>query len=1024
MNQFWMSAFSLRLMPGCLLSGLLFFGLPVHAAEPEPLPIDLHHTAWTAKDGAPYFSDRMAQTKDGWLWLGAPAGLYRFDGIRFEKFIPPNGDLHEQEIFTLKGGALGSLLIGYVYGRVGIVKDGKYSSFDEKDGLPVSRVTSVEQGLDGRLWASTQKGLFYYEGKRWQQVDTSMKIPTVTLGQTLMDSKGTLWIYGPHNVVYYLPDKERVFHQTEIKAWDFSEGKNGTIWGLTTKDKHLILISGSVDKEELALWENYPLKQDAPQFDKQGNLWESSAEGIFRTTYVGNRLVRQSMQHKEGLSGFSSEHVLSNAYGNVWVATDNGIDRFRPKRLNQIELSSNFVGPARAIAPGENGHVTVLNFDIPPPDENKLVDTTQLRNATSPPVTGSIPTLYRDPAGVLWTPRFDSTLLKTDQSGTTVIALPDEFKKVASVFAMTSDSEGGLWVAGQALGNYRLFDGKFSRMAKYPGIPDEAALCMHTGPDGRLWFGYRDNKIALLEGTKVRALGPELGLAIGNVLTITVKNKHVWAGGEHGLAHFDGQRFTAVNGIGNENFYGITGLIETHDGSLWVHSVTGISRISAAELDKALKTSSYNVRFERFDYQDGLEGGAAQRFPHPTAVEASDGKLWFSTTVGVYWIDPYQLQHDPTLPSLLIRGMQSEGKYYAPTNNLRLPQKTENLQIDYTALSFGVPERIQFRYRLEGYDREWQEAGTRRTAFYTNLEPGAYRFRVIASNGEGIWTETAASLDFSIAPTLAQSAWFRLLCALAAAFILWLLYQLRLRRLADQIHGRLEERMGERERIARELHDTLLQSVQGLILKFQSATSRIPENEPTRCMMEKNLQLADEVLAEGRDRVKGLRAASLPERDLAAELSRMGKMLMEDSTTEFFMLIQGKPVNLHPIVAEEAFAIAREALFNAFAHAKAGKVEVELDYNMPHFRMIIRDDGRGIDNDVIAAGSRPDHWGLAGMQERAKKINARLKLWSRTGAGTEWEFVLPAQLAYASGKRKEKRHWLKRRLNLPQQEDM
>lgn len=334
---------------------------------------------------------------------------------------------------------------------------------------------------------------------------------------------------------------------------------------------------------------------------------------------------------------------------------------------------------------------------------------------------------------------------------------------------------------------------------------------------------------------------------------------------------------------------------------------------------------------------------------------------------------------------------------------MRLPAGTRELSIDYSAASLGLPERLRFRFRLQGIDQDWQEVGGRRTAYYTNLGPGEYRFEVAAANGEGPWHSRPAALAFSIAPTFTQSRGFLVLMALLAFATTGVLYRLRLRQITRRLQQLHEERLTERERIARELHDTLLQSVQGLILRFQGAVLGLAPQDPVRQSLLDTLERANETLAEGRDQVLGLREGGHAERlpdaiiDLARSLAHEGSA---ESPADFSLRIEGVVQTLKAAVAEELFQIASEALRNAFRHADATRIEVGLRYRSQDLALRIQDNGRGLPEPVRRHGSREGHWGLTGMRERAIRLGARWQLDSAPGTGTVIEVVLPAARAY------------------------
>jgi len=325
------------------------------------------------------------------------------------------------------------------------------------------------------------------------------------------------------------------------------------------------------------------------------------------------------------------------------------------------------------------------------------------------------------------------------------------------------------------------------------------------------------------------------------------------------------------------------------------------------------------------------------------------------------------------------------------------------LEIGYTATSLLVADRVRFRYRLEGYDRGWIEAGSRRQAFYSNLPPRVYTFRVAAANGSGVWNDNGASITLTVPPTFSQTIWFEALCVAAFGGLCVFGYRLRLHQLTEGLRQRMYERLAERERIARDLHDTFFQSVQGLLLRFHTATSRLPQDHPTRHILEEALKQSDQVMLEGRDLLLDLRATASESPDLPAAFAAFGKEMQACHACKFDAAVSGEACPLHPVVFEEVWRIGKEALGNAFRHSGAKAIEAELNYEPQELRIRIRDDGIGIDPEILKQGRREGHWGLPGMRERATKIGARLEIWSRAGAGTEIELRLDANVAYARG---------------------
>jgi signal transduction histidine kinase len=381
---------------------------------------------------------------------------------------------------------------------------------------------------------------------------------------------------------------------------------------------------------------------------------------------------------------------------------------------------------------------------------------------------------------------------------------------------------------------------------------------------------------------------------------------------------------------------------------------------------------------------------------------------------GVEVVDPRHLPFNRLPPPVYIEQITADHKTYHSKSGLRLPPLVRDLSIDYTALSLVAPEKVHFKYKLEGQDPDWREVINDREAQYSNLAPGNYRFRVIASNNSGVWNEQGAALDFSIAPAYWQTMWFRAACVAAFLLLLWALYQLRLRQIAQAFNARLEERIGERTRIARDLHDTLLQNFQGLLLRFQTVLA-LCETRPAEAkeVLRSSIDQTAQAITEGREAVQGLRASTVERNDLAQAITTLGEQLAAEASgatsVGLHVEVEGTSRNLHPIVRDEIYQVAGEALRNAFRHAEAQQIEVEFRYDQRQFRLRVRDDGKGIEPALLTAEGRAGHFGLHGMRERAKLMGGKLTVWTAAESGTEIEFILPAARAYAASPR---RSWL------------
>jgi signal transduction histidine kinase/ligand-binding sensor domain-containing protein len=968
-------------------------------------PIALHHMSWTARDGAPQMVITMTQTRDGWLWLGSNSGLFRFDGVRFERYADPERPLPAAGIATLNAFDDGALWIGYRYGGASVLIQGRLRNYNERDGLPASSpVWGLERDGAGRIWAATSRGMFYLNGQRWAAAGAAFALPDTGYKTLMRDRDGILWAQGNQGV-YKLPKGERRF----IKATPHSgtgvlfQVPDGSVWSWNAPRSRLHQLTPPADGLAARRWS---VGGDASSllFDRRGDLWVGRLAGVEYHTTLG---VQQSGQ-EQGLSGRWVTAMFEDREDNIWVSTATGIDRFRRQRIAAVPLP--VVTSINPLAADADGGVWVGRFHFFRPEnqiffERPLWPTSSSVWATDPSCA------YRDPSGALWLGVYGE-LWRKSGGQLRRLAVPAAVKSAVAA-SMTNDDTGGLWVTFSPQGLYRLdANGRWRDMEGDTGLINETPRVLASSSREGLWLGYPRSRVLRFQDGRRRSYGPADGLNIGMVAALHLKGDHVWVGGENGIALRRADRFVPLGGDDGQSFEGVSGIVELDDGDLWLNAAAGLFLIPAAEISRLATTPGYRVRYERLNNLDGLQGSAPVRYPTPSLIQAADGRLWVSTTAGVFRFDPSERQQPGPAAPVLIRGIGVPGQARGVVSGMRLVPGTTALQVDYTAVALAMPERVAFRYRLDGVDTQWQQVGARRVAYYNNLGPGDYRFNVEATNYRGDWSGPATTLDFSIAPTVPQSWWFKTLCVLLLLAACWMLYRQRMRNLAIQVAGRLEERTRERERIARELHDTVLQSVQGMILHVHAAAMRLPQPEPARAMIEEALQQADDVLLEGRERVRDLRAGDADEQDLVAALSDAAERMRTPGGAVLQVLVGGPPRKLHPLVYEEVMAIANEAIANAYLHAGAAKIEARLQFSSRELRVSVHDNGAGVPADVMAAGGRRGHWGICGMYERADRIKARLTLRSAPGTGTEWRLTLPGALAYQGPPR---RFWRRRR---------
>lgn len=973
-----------------------------------PKPVDLalqqlNHKGWTVADGVPGAIYAIAQTADGTLWLGGPSGLSRFDGISFVRFDGTRGlPAESRDIKTLTAAPDGSLWIGYAIGGISVLRGGVALHYDARDGLPRGSVNNIVMDGAGVTYAATSRGLYQLRGSRWLTIVLEPDNPTERVAAMKLDRAGTLWVVTERQLwarragqADFLPIASRG-NPRRIGANALAAGSDGTMWVLHFNRMGGLTRVGTT--QEIV----FPDVTTNPgmEFDRNGNLWVGGA-AIRRfpaaALAADPREAAQQMEvftQADGLTGGSVNCFFEDREGNMWAGTYAGLDRFTHSNILRV-TSANTFGAAAA---GESGSVWVSTAASGSDTDTSILEL-RTGNVVNRYLAPDFTSAYRAPNGTVWfggtsgIVRFEPGLRRT-------IPLPEQ----GEVQTMVADNTGGMWVSIAGKSVFRLVNGRWAGRGDLPTLPEAPPFSALADNHGSVWLGYTDDQLARIDGPNVRMYGRADGLDVGNIISIAARQQDVWIGGDRGLAHFDGTRFVPISSDSDNPFSGISGIVALKGGDLWLNGNLGVLHISRLELERAARDPQYRVHVERFDRLDGLKGYARQVRPSPSAFEGTDGRVWFATQLGLVAIDPSRIGRNTLPPPVTIWSIDGKSVQYPAVVLPRLPVHTTSVRIEYTAASLSVPERVQFRYKLDGADVGWQDAGARREATYTNLGPGQYSFHVIASNNDGVWNNTGASLSFAIAPAFYQTRWFYGLCALACLMVLRLLYVLRIRQVTAQLHGRLEERLAERERIARELHDTLLQSVQGLVLRFRAAVSRLPQQEPARPALEKALDRADDVLIEGRDRVKYIRSSPSGDLDLPQAIAATGEELAAEQPARFRSTVEGAPRTLHPIVREEAMFIAREALTNAFRHSGARQIEAEVSYGHSELRVRIRDDGRGIDVDVVREGGREGHWGLLGMRERAKKIHATLTVWSRPGAGTEIDVHLPAHIAYAPRK--------------------
>jgi signal transduction histidine kinase/ligand-binding sensor domain-containing protein len=989
----------------------LFFALTLvltanlsFALDPARRLTQYAHTAWTVRDGyLPGGATSLAQTDDGYLWIGTLSGLVRFDGARFVRWGSSNGqDPGSSTILALLGARDGSLWIGASSGLTHLAADGKVAQTPLRDAV---LLRGLAEDTDGAIFVThldngnPRRPVCRVTESTFQCFGSAEGIPTqgtTTIAAIAADRHGGFWLGADTGLIHWNRRSSAIYAPKALKSNAAQAGvsafatiRDGMLWAAISHLGVQHIVQDSLEPVPAPGLDTSKLRAVSVYADREDSLWiGTEAEGLYRITGT----TVDHFDRSEGLSSNSVWDFFEDREGNLWVATTGGVDCFRDRAVANFTNAEGLGGnEADGVVATRDGSIWVSG--------SSSLDTIRHGSIRSIGKNEGLPgfqvaSIMEDHQGRMWVGVENGLYLF--QSGAFLPIRMPNGSPLGLIVGIAEDIENDVWVeaVGETRRLIRIHGLRVRDVISSSQVP--AAHALAADPRGGIWLALMNGDLARYVGGKLDIIPlPSQSGQDAEQLAVDA-NGILLAATPSGLVSLhDGavQRLSTSNGLPcNE----VDGFISDHMGGFWLYTQCGLVRIRQSDLQAWREHP--DVRLHPTKVLDAYDGVQALRAPFSPVALSSDGRLWFAYGNGVGMIDPARLSENKIPPPVDIEAVVADHKTYVKGQGLRLPPLIRDLEIDYTALSFVEPQKVYFRYKLEGRESDWRDAGTRRQAFYTDLAPGDYRFRVIACNNDGVWNEVGAVLDFQIAAAWYQTWWFRGLCAVAFIAAVWSLYALRLTQATSRIRMEEKARLVERERIARELHDTLLQGFQGLVLRFQSVLDRLPDAR-SRKLMEDVLSRADEILLEGRERIHDLRSTTTEAQDLSKALASFGQELADGRRGTFSLSLVGTPRQLAPKVFEEANRIGREALSNAFAHADASKIEAELSYDDEFVRLRVRDDGRGIDQRVIDSG-KAKHWGLFGMRERADAIGGKLSIWSRASAGTEVELAIPAEMAY------------------------
>ena len=974
------------------------------------------HTAWKIREGfAKGTIKTIIQTPDGYLWFGTEYGLYRFDGVRTVLWQPPrNAYLPSSIVRKLLVARDGTLWIGTHRGLASW-KNGKLTQYPD---VPPQEIDSLLEDREGTVWAGVEtipswRLCAIQSGKVQCYGDKSGL--GLGVGSLFEDRKGNLWAGTGTGLWRWKPGAPQRIPLSgpvsEIHA--LTEDSDGDLV-ITTRAGIMKLVDGSVTP--------YPLTYTGPSFnphwllrDSNGGLWIGTIDQGLLHVHHGKT---DRFSQADGLSSDFVQDVFEDREGNVWVCTNNGLDRFRDFAVTMIPVkqesgnsyvesvlpstdSSVWFGTRHGLDRWNDGRLTLYRKRSVPVlrTEREVID-------------GGLPddfqaSLYEDHRGRIWVFSRSGAAYLENGRFIPVRGMPGGY-----AHCITEDSAGDLWIC-QDQGLFHVLQGRTVEQIPWDsfGLPGLALAIGADASHGGVWLGFSEGGVAYFKDRQVRtAYSAAEGLGKGRISSVQVDGGGIlWVGTEGGLSRIrDGHVVTlsSKNGLPCDSIHDV---VEDDSRSLWLYMDCGLVRITRLQLDAWVKNPKGAIQATVFDNSDGLRSTALAGALSPRVGKSRDGRLWYVSEGSVFVVDPNRVDRRPfsfnrLQPPVHIEQITADGKTYDPTSELRLAPRVHDLAIDYTALSFVAPEKVRFRFKLEGQDRDWREVVNVRQVQYSNLGPGEYHFRVTACNNSGVWNETGTYLDFSIAPAYWQTNWFRAACVAAFLAVLWAMYQIRVRTLHRR-QALLERHQGEisalnerlmkvqeeeRMRIAGELHDGVLQRITSISLRLGTAALELsPGSQPKAEVREVEKDLI-EVGTEIRQLSHELHPAVLQEKGLPTALS---------SYCEEFGEIRGIPIlykadqnvdELSPGAALCIYRIAQEALGNVAKHANARQVEVRLTRSNGTVCLLVSDDGVGFDPSEESGGL-----GLINMRERVRQLNGTFAFDSEPGRGTTVKVEIP-----------------------------
>ncbi|MDE1918689.1 MAG: hypothetical protein KGJ57_16655 [Sphingomonadales bacterium] len=955
---------------GMVCAGFALLVAPVSSLCAQDVS-GFRHTHWSLREGAPIGISAIAQTDDGFLWLGASSGLYRFDGIGFDHVAPPrSGRPRANMVTALAAGGHGDLWVGFDYGGIALYHKGALRPTDRLTAH--GRIVSIVASPRGEVWALGQSAfgsaLLHFDGRRWHVTGVPQGLPDEMLQTLYLDRQGALWLATYPHLYRMAPGS----HHLERQGFDigmvpsFVEDAAGHLWVHSQAGLRQVAGQSAAPPPFAGTYAGRGFGQAGLLFDHKGAFWIAGGDGGLRTVDALRPVAAQAALYPSVV-----ETLFLDREGTVWGGSREGLDRYVPSVIEPFAVPGTIRSGLVQGAAGTDGFHLVTDQGGYRVAQGRLTPLVAARDIEVACAGGD---------AVAFVGQKTKLLLQGGRRRTLPF-LSSQYP----VQGCAIDGHGTFWETTPPLGVFH-WDGR--HLVREPGVTGGQQL-VPLRPDGMIALRPLGDVVLIGRGAP-QVIWKAADISIGFIKLVRQIGPMLYFGGDGGLARYDGRRIAVLPAALYPWLQNVTGLVR-HGAESWLIGDQGIMRVPTAALEQAFDHPGMVLDAQAVGAGEGIVARLPAYIASDAVADAS-GRLWFDTNRGLVRIDPSRRLTPGLPPPVSITRVLVDGKAQAP-DALNIPKGVSRIEIDYTALSLTDTRSNRYRYRLDGVDKGWVEAGHDRSAAYVNLAPGTYHFQVIAAGVDGVWNKVGASLELTVPPFFWQTWWFRLALALGAVGLLarGALWYSR----AEVRRARLgfEARMAERERIARELHDTLLQGFHGLMLRFQAVALKVPPGSQVHDMIQSAMERGDDVLLSARERVHDLRAPAGGD-DLPARLEQLAERYRESGFV-VSLSFSGSPPLLEPECIAETLAIVEEALANIERHAGAGRITIETSFSARRMSVTVSDDGIGIPPDILAAMRREGHYGLVGMQERAAKLTGSLRIRRVQPHGTAVSLVVP-----------------------------